>query len=83
MKISIRIIFQYPSAPAFSFLGMHGLNYVMYFMLSQHQSQMAMGQMGGANMANLAAMQQSRMLAETLSSNNDPKFQVFMMARFM
>uniref|UniRef100_A0A8R7R1U1 Peroxin-5 n=1 Tax=Triticum urartu TaxID=4572 RepID=A0A8R7R1U1_TRIUA len=42
----------------------------------QHQSQMAMGQMGGANMANLAAMQQSRMLAETLSSNNDPKFQM-------
>uniref|UniRef100_A0A453RIJ5 Uncharacterized protein n=1 Tax=Aegilops tauschii subsp. strangulata TaxID=200361 RepID=A0A453RIJ5_AEGTS len=42
----------------------------------QHQSQMAMGQMGGANMANLAAMQQSRMLAETLSSNNDPKFQL-------
>ncbi|VAI85911.1 unnamed protein product [Triticum turgidum subsp. durum] len=41
----------------------------------QHQSQMAMDQMGGANMANLAAMQQSRMLAETLSSNNDPKFQ--------
>ena len=47
--------------------------------LFQHQSQMAMGQMGGANMANLAAMQQSRMLAETLSSNNDPKFQVYMM----
>ncbi|VAI85896.1 unnamed protein product [Triticum turgidum subsp. durum] len=42
----------------------------------QHQSQMAMDQMGGANMANLAAMQQSRMLAETLSSNNDPKFQL-------
>ncbi|VAI43397.1 unnamed protein product [Triticum turgidum subsp. durum] len=41
-----------------------------------HQSQMAMGQMGGANMVNLAAMQQSRMLAETLSSNNDPKFQL-------
>ncbi|VAI43395.1 unnamed protein product [Triticum turgidum subsp. durum] len=41
-----------------------------------HQSQMAMGQMGGANMVNLAAMQQSRMLAETLSSNNDPKFQM-------
>lgn len=63
--------------------GIHGLNYAMYFMLSQHQSQMAMGQMGGANMANLAAMQQSRMLAETLSSNNDPKFQVFMMAWFV
>ncbi|PNT68366.1 hypothetical protein BRADI_3g39510v3 [Brachypodium distachyon] len=42
----------------------------------QHQSQMGMGQMGGANMANLAAMQQSRMLAQTLSSNNDPKFQM-------
>uniref|UniRef100_R7VYV2 Peroxisomal targeting signal 1 receptor n=1 Tax=Aegilops tauschii TaxID=37682 RepID=R7VYV2_AEGTA len=42
----------------------------------QHQSQMAMGQMGGANMANLAAMQQSCMIAETLSSNNDPKFQM-------
>jgi len=37
---------------------------------------MAMGQMGGANMANLAAMEQSRMLAQTLASNNDPKFQV-------
>ncbi|CAO2162875.1 unnamed protein product [Urochloa humidicola] len=41
----------------------------------QHKSQMAMGQMGGANMANLAAMEQSRMLAQTLASNNDPKFQ--------
>ncbi|AQK58206.1 hypothetical protein Zm00014a_015501 [Zea mays] len=41
----------------------------------QHQSQMAMGQMGGVNMANLAAMEQSRMLAQTLASNNDPKFQ--------
>ncbi|CAL4999593.1 unnamed protein product [Urochloa decumbens] len=40
------------------------------------QSQMAMGQMGGANMANLAAMEQSRMLAQTLASNNDPKFQL-------
>ena len=37
---------------------------------------MAMGQMGGANTANLAAMEQSRMLAQTLASNNDPKFQV-------
>nr|CAB3481340.1 unnamed protein product [Digitaria exilis] len=42
----------------------------------QHQSQMARGQMGGANMANLAAMEQSRMLAQTLASNNDPKFQL-------
>jgi peroxin-5 len=43
----------------------------------QHQSQMAMT--GGMNMANLAAMEQSRMLAQTLASNNDPKFQVCMM----
>ncbi|XP_035820937.1 peroxisome biogenesis protein 5 isoform X3 [Zea mays] len=40
------------------------------------QSQMAMRQMGGANMANLAAMEQSRVLAQTLASNNDPKFQL-------
>ncbi|KAG8047687.1 hypothetical protein GUJ93_ZPchr0008g11969 [Zizania palustris] len=40
----------------------------------QHQSQMAV--MGGSNMANLAAMEQSRMLAQTLASNNDPKFQI-------
>ncbi|XP_006659548.1 peroxisome biogenesis protein 5 isoform X2 [Oryza brachyantha] len=40
----------------------------------QHQSQMAMT--GGVNMANLAAMEQSRMLAQTLASNNDPKFQM-------
>nr|AAX11256.1 peroxisomal targeting signal 1 receptor short form [Oryza sativa Japonica Group] len=40
----------------------------------QHQSQMAMT--GGMNMANLAAMEQSRMLAQTLASNNDPKFQM-------
>jgi peroxin-5 len=42
----------------------------------KHQSQMAMGQMGGGTMSNLAAMEQSRMLAQTLASNNDPKFQL-------
>lgn len=56
------------------------LRFSSSFILLQHQSQMAMGQMGGANMANLAAMEQSRMLAQTLASNNDPKFQVPMMA---
>ncbi|XP_068637193.1 peroxisome biogenesis protein 5-like [Aristolochia californica] len=40
----------------------------------QEQSQIAaMGQLRGVNMSNLA-MEQSRMLAETLSKNNDPKF---------
>ncbi|KAI4975146.1 hypothetical protein ZWY2020_048753 [Hordeum vulgare] len=63
-----------PAGWAHSFEQQHGPNgWASEF--EQHQSQMAMGQMGGANMANLAAMQQSRMLAETLSSNNDPKFQ--------
>jgi peroxin-5 len=38
-----------------------------------------MAMTGGMNMANLAAMEQSRMLAQTLASNNDPKFQVCMM----
>lgn len=33
--------------------------------------------MGGVNIANLAAMEQSRMLANTLAQNNDPKFQVY------
>lgn len=33
--------------------------------------------MRGANIANLAAMEQTRMLAHTLAQNNDPKFQVF------
>jgi hypothetical protein len=54
-----------------------GLNSsLFFFILWQHQSQMAMGQMGGGTMSNLAAMEQSRMLAQTLASNNDPKFQV-------
>lgn len=35
-----------------------------------------MGHVGGVNVASLAAMEQSRMLANTLAQNNDPKFQV-------
>lgn len=34
------------------------------------------GQMRGANIPNLAAMEQTRMLAHTLAQNSDPKFQV-------
>lgn len=45
---------------------------------SQEQSQLAsMDHMGSANLANLAAMEQSRMLANTLAQNHDPKFQVY------
>lgn len=36
-----------------------------------------MGHMRDANLANLAAMEQSRMLAQTLGQNRDPKFQVY------
>ena len=39
----------------------------------------AADQMGGANISNLAAMEQTRMLAHTLAQNNDPKFQVHML----
>lgn len=35
--------------------------------------------MRGANTPNLAAMEQTRMLAHTLARNNDPKFQVLML----
>jgi hypothetical protein len=34
--------------------------------------------MRGANISNLAAMEQTRMLANTLAQNDDPKFQVYM-----
>ncbi|KAI3456727.1 hypothetical protein Pfo_013390 [Paulownia fortunei] len=40
------------------------------------QSQLAsVDQMRGSNISNLAAMEQTRMLAHTLAQNNDPKFQ--------
>ena len=35
-----------------------------------------MNHMGGVNVAKLASMEQSHMLANTLAQNNDPKFQV-------
>lgn len=43
---------------------------------------MATGQMRGANSSNLAAMEQTRMLAQTLAQNEDPKFQVFVPVHF-
>ncbi|KAG9448887.1 hypothetical protein H6P81_008852 [Aristolochia fimbriata] len=56
-----------------SFQQQHGANgWASEF--EQEQSQLAsMGELRGVNNANLA-MEQSRMLAETLSRNNDPKF---------
>lgn len=38
---------------------------------------MSADHMRGVNMANLAAMEQTRMLANTLAQNDDPKFQVY------
>lgn len=46
-------------------------------MILQEQMQLgSMDHMRGATMSNLAAMEQTRMLANTLAQNNDPKFQV-------
>lgn len=36
-------------------------------------------QMRGGNVSNLAAMEQTRMLAQTLAQNHDPKFQVYIL----
>ncbi|KAM6579120.1 hypothetical protein CsatA_002894 [Cannabis sativa] len=64
-----------PNAWAHSFERQHGANgWASEF--EQEQSQLtSMDHMGGVNVANLAAMEQSRMLANTLAQNNDPKFQ--------
>ncbi|XP_058114442.1 peroxisome biogenesis protein 5 [Magnolia sinica] len=64
-----------PESWADSFERQHGANgWASEF--DQEQSQMAsIGQMGGANVANIAAMEQTRMLAHTLAQNSDPKFQ--------
>ncbi|XP_028794410.1 peroxisome biogenesis protein 5-like isoform X1 [Neltuma alba] len=62
-----------PDAWARSFEQQHGVNgWVSEFEQSQLSSA---GQMGGANFPNLAAMEQTRLLASTLAQNNDPKFQ--------
>lgn len=61
-----------PDAWAHSFVQQHGANgWASEF--EQEQTQIA--QMRGANISNLAAMEQTRMLAHTLAQNNDPKFQ--------
>ncbi|XP_074584433.1 peroxisome biogenesis protein 5 [Curcuma longa] len=64
-----------PETWAHSFEQQHGINgWASEF--EQEQSQLArIGQVGGANMSQIAAMEQSRMLAHTLAQNDDPKFQ--------
>ncbi|KAK4344471.1 hypothetical protein RND71_034647 [Anisodus tanguticus] len=64
-----------PNAWVQSFEQQHGANgWASEF--EHEQSQLGMiGQMRGTNIPNLAAMEQTRMLAHTLAQNNDPKFQ--------
>ncbi|KAK4278517.1 hypothetical protein QN277_016353 [Acacia crassicarpa] len=62
-----------PDAWAHSFERQHGVNgWVSEFEQSQLSSA---DQMRGANTPNIAAMEQSRLLANTLAQNSDPKFQ--------
>ncbi|XP_015881476.1 peroxisome biogenesis protein 5 [Ziziphus jujuba] len=64
-----------PNAWVHSFEQQHGSNgWASEF--EQEQSQLAsVDHMRGVNVANLAAMEQTRMLANTLAQNGDPKFQ--------
>ncbi|KAF8031314.1 hypothetical protein BT93_D0494 [Corymbia citriodora subsp. variegata] len=64
-----------PDAWVNSFEQQHGANgWASEF--DQQYSQLAtVDQMGGVNVPNLAAMEQTRMLAHTLAQNEDPKFQ--------
>ncbi|PIA58280.1 hypothetical protein AQUCO_00500307v1 [Aquilegia coerulea] len=64
-----------PESWAHSFEQQHGANgWASEF--EQEQSQMtSMGLSRGVNIPNLAAMEQTRMLAHTLAQNEDPKFQ--------
>ncbi|KAK7322426.1 hypothetical protein VNO77_25805 [Canavalia gladiata] len=62
-----------PDSWANSFEQQHGVNgWVSEFGQSQLSS---VDQMRGMNMPNFAAMEQTRMLANTLAQNGDPKFQ--------
>ncbi|CAM8985331.1 unnamed protein product [Rhodiola kirilowii] len=64
-----------PDAWAQAFEQQHGANgWASEFEQEQNQISLMNPMMAG-NAPNLAAMQQTRMLAETMSRNNDPKFQ--------
>ncbi|KAL5577730.1 hypothetical protein UlMin_019429 [Ulmus minor] len=63
-----------PDSWAHSFEQQHGANgWASEF--EQEQSQLTSMDHRGVNLASLAAMEQTRMLAHTLAQNNDPKFQ--------
>jgi hypothetical protein len=53
------------------------LLYLFILLLAQSQLT-SVDQMRGTNISSLAAMEQTRMLANTLAQNDDPKFQVNM-----
>ncbi|XP_047320093.1 peroxisome biogenesis protein 5-like [Impatiens glandulifera] len=64
-----------PNAWALSFERQHGTNgWASEFDREQTQI-MSVNQMRGAHIPNIAALEQSRLLAHTLAQNNDPKFQ--------
>ncbi|XP_057992075.1 peroxisome biogenesis protein 5 isoform X2 [Hevea brasiliensis] len=63
-----------PDAWAHAFERQHGANSCVSE-FEQEQLLASMDQIRGANIPNLAAMEQTRMLAHTLAQNNDPKFQ--------
>ncbi|CAK7323911.1 unnamed protein product [Dovyalis caffra] len=64
-----------PNAWAHSFEQQHGANGWASEFEQEQRLVSAADQMGGANISNLAAREQTRMLAHTLAQNNDPKFQ--------
>lgn len=64
-----------PNAWAHSFEQQHGPNSWASEFEQEQRLVSAADQMRGANISNLAAMEQTRMLAHTLAQNNDPKFQ--------
>lgn len=48
----------------------------LFFKFQEHSQLASIDQMRAPGVPNLAAMEQTRMLAHTLAQNNDPKFQV-------
>ncbi|WOL12344.1 hypothetical protein Cni_G21110 [Canna indica] len=64
-----------PEAWARSFEQQHGVNGWASEFEQEHSQLASIDQMSGANMYQIAAMEQSRMLANTLAQNTDPKFQ--------
>ncbi|KAL3503705.1 hypothetical protein ACH5RR_038154 [Cinchona calisaya] len=64
-----------PSTWVQSFEQEHGANGWASEFEHEHAQLASMDHMRGATVSNLAAMEQTRMLANTLAQNNDPKFQ--------